>query len=644
MCGIAAIIGHFPAPQIANDLRRMLDAERHRGPDDEGTSVIEAGEAKVALGNRRLAILDVSPLGHQPMANSDTGDVLVYNGEIYNSPELRSQLEVEGFRFRGRSDTEVLLNGYQYWGVDVLKRLKGMFAFALWDNNKRQLILARDHLGIKPLYYSVLPGKGLVCASEIRALLSSGLVSGDVSRAGLAGYLAYGAVQEPLTILRGVFSLPAASWMAVNTYGEIKDRGTYWQIPQPDETAANLPAAELIAQGRSLLKSAVKRHLLSDVPVGVFLSSGLDSTAVLKLAHEVSSTRLHAFTVSTPDAPEIDEAPFAKQSIQGLDISHHVCPVDAKKALEWAGDSMNCMDQPSMDGLNTYIVSRAVREAGIKVALSGQGGDEIFGGYPSFRQVPMWFKRLTWLRRIPGPVQNALVGLGKARMNGVARGKVDDISRNGIGLSGLYFQFRRLLSDQTIAGLGLNPKELDLTPTYHDRNLNFQEQVGAVDPTAMIARLESVFYLGNTLLRDGDVFGMANSLEIRVPMLDRDLAEWAFSLPGDVLLPKGAPNKFLLRQICADLYTDAQSRQSKLGFNLPFAKWLQGPLRDVMDECLGDVKASGLLNPSGVDKVREAFFSEPESSAWSRIWALVTLGQWLKTNNAAVSTARAIVA
>lgn len=633
MCGIAAITGEFTREDIADAMQRMLNAQLHRGPDDGGMAVIEVAEAKVArvaLGSRRLAILDVSPLGHQPMSNPDTEDTLVYNGEIYNSPELRESLETHGFRFRGHSDTEVLLRAYQHWGIQCLERLKGMFAFALWDNARRRLILARDHLGIKPLYYSVLPGKGLVCASEIRALLASRLIARDVDRAGLAGYLAYGAVQDPLTILKGVFSLPPGSWIEVDTAGQIKAQNTYWRIPLPDSSNAKLPVAELVAEGRALFRSSVKRHLLSDVPVGVFLSSGLDSTAVLKLACEVASTKLHAFTVSTPDAPEIDEAPLAKQTVQGLNLVHHVYPVNASTALSWAQDAMNCLDQPAMDGLNSYIVSRVVHEAGLKVALSGQGGDEIFGGYQSFRAVPTWYRRLKWFRRLPRQLQSALVTMGKTQLSGVARGKVEDVARNGIGLAGLYFQNRRLLSDASIQSLGLQSQSLNLTDTYHVRDSDFHEQTDSLDPVAMIARLESVFYLGNTLLRDGDVLGMANSLEIRVPMLDKDLVEWAFRLPGETLLPKGAPGKFLLREMCADFYTPAQSRQSKLGFNLPISSWLLGPLRDVMEESLGQVKDTGLLIPEGVDGVKAAFLQEPQSSAWSRVWSLVTLGQWLK--------------
>lgn len=630
MCGIAAIAGKFAQQDIGTAMERMLSAQLHRGPDDGGMTVLEADEANVALGNRRLAILDPSPLGHQPMVNPDNGDTLVYNGEIYNSPELRQDLAAGGVSFRSQSDTEVLLRAYQHWGIDCLRRLKGMFAFALWDSARRRLILARDHLGIKPLYYSLLPGKGLVCASEIRALLASGMVPFEIDRAGLAGYLAYGSVQEPLTILRNVSSLPSGSWMELDTSGEIQSRDVYWDMPQPDDAKAKLPVAELVDQGRSLLSASVKRHLLSDVPVGVFLSSGLDSTAVLKLACEVASTQLHAFTVSTPDQPEIDEAPLAKQTIAGLDVIHHVCPVHASRALDWAQDGMACQDQPSMDGLNTYIVSRAVREAGIKVALSGQGGDEIFGGYRSFRAVPIWYRRMGWFRRLPRPVQNGLLSLGSTQLSGVAKGKIEDMTRNGLGLSGVYFQSRRLLSDGAIARLGLHPQELNLTSTYHVRDLDFQDQLGSRDPVSMVGRLESEFYLGNTLLRDGDVMGMANSLEIRVPMLDKDLVEWAFRLPGSTLLPKGSPSKFLLRRMCADFYTPDQAKQSKLGFNLPIANWLLGPLRTVMEESLRDVKNSGLLAPEGVDLVRDAFLKQPQTAAWSRLWGLVTFGHWLR--------------
>jgi asparagine synthase (glutamine-hydrolysing) len=338
---------------------------------------------------------------------------------------------------------------------------------------------------------------------------------------------------------------------------------------------------------------------------------------------------VHAFTVSFPDDSRSDEAPIARETARRLDVNYHECPVNAETALKWAVEGLNCMDQPSMDGLNTYMVSRAVREQGIIVALSGQGGDEVFGGYPSFRRVPGWYRQLKWLRPLALAWRASLAGLATAGKPSAFRAKARDIARTGSNLLGLYYHSRRLLSDKDLSALGLNASGLGLTGSFHCPKLESEPYLIPEDPIATVGRLESVFYLGNTLLRDGDVFGMANSLEIRVPFLDRDLLDWAFRLPGDTLLPNGSPAKFLLREMCAEFYTPTQMNQPKRGFSPPFSLWLLGPLREMMEESLGSVKSSGLLAPDGVDRIREVFLREPQSAAWSRVWGLVTLGYWL---------------
>ena len=629
MCGIAAIVGEFPREQVRDALRAMLAAQTHRGPDDEGMMSFEAGDAALGLGSRRLAILDVSPLGHQPMLNEDTGDALVYNGEIYNFQELRQTLEGAGFSFRSRSDTEVLLRAYEYWGIGCLERLRGMFAFALWDSRRRRLVLARDHLGIKPLYYAPLPGKGFLCASEVRPLLASGLIPPSIDRRALAGYLAYGAVQEPFSIVHGVLAAEPRSWLEVDVTGRVVAQGTYWELPYPYDGNHTASPEALVEEGRGLLKRAVQRHLLSDVPTGVFLSSGLDSTAVLALARQTASEQVHAFTVTFPHDPEYDEGPLARDTARRLGAIHHECPVDEATALQWARQGLECMDQPAMDGLNTYIVSRAVRERGIVVALSGQGGDEVFGGYPSFRRVPRWYRRMRWLRPLAPEWRAALARLPITSLDTVAREKAQDIARTGPDLMGLYFHCRRLLSDGDLGRLGLSASALGLSPSLHSVKLDGTRYLLPHDPIASVVRLESIFYLGNTLLRDGDVFGMANSLEIRVPFLDRDLVEWAFRLRGEALLPRGAPDKFLLRRMFAESYAPTQTHQPKRGFTLPLSSWLLGPLREVMEECLRSLKATGMVAPEGVERLWQVFQREPGSAAWSRVWALVTLGYWL---------------
>lgn len=627
MCGIGAVIARIDVGRMERIVGAIVEAQSHRGPDDQGTAVLAVGDYAVGLGNRRLAILDISPLGRQPMANPGTGDVLAYNGEIYNSPELRRELESASHVFRGRSDTEVLLHAYEQWGTGCLDRLRGMFAFALWDARARKLVVARDHLGIKPLYWARLHAGGFACASELRALMASGLIASDIDVGALAGYLAYGAVQEPRTIERDVRMLGPASWMEVDLAGNPGPAQTYWELPRPRRTDRR--TGDLIAEGRSLLRQAVRRHLLSDVPIGVFLSSGLDSTAVAGTAHHVSDADVRAFTVTFPDERDFDEGPLARRAARDLGVSHTECPVSASTALAWAEKALSCMDQPTSDGLNAYIVSRAVRERSLVVALSGQGGDEVFAGYGTFRNAPLLLRLLRPLSLLGPDGREALASALALPLSGPARKKARAMARTGSDIAGLYFHSRRLFSDDELASCGFDAPKLGLSNTWHPLEADPRCHVIEDDPIATVGRLETLYYLGNTLLRDGDVFGMANSLEIRVPLLDRDIVDWAFHLPGETLRPPCGPNKPLLRGMCADLYGDAQARQPKRGFTLPLRTWMLDPLRELVADSLRSVRRSGLVRPDGVDRARASFLREPRSSAWSRLWALVALGRWL---------------
>lgn len=632
MCGIAGVVGGYRHERAREAITAMTDAQFHRGPDDGGTEVLELASGSVALGARRLAILDLTAAGHQPMTDEVTGNVLAYNGEIYNFPELRDELIAAGHTFHGRGDTEVILVGYRAWGRAVLDRLRGMFAFALWDAQQRHLVVARDHLGIKPLYYAATPD-GFVCASELRAILAGGLVDATLDRRGLASYLAYGAVQEPFTIVEQIKALPAGSWMELDEHGSPVAEGRYWDFPaiQTDPPSED----QLVAQGRELLERSVKRHLLSDVPLGVFLSSGLDSTSVAGLAQLASDHEVHAFTVSFPEEEALNESPVAGAAAARLGLVFHDVPVDRQTALEWATNGLEAMDQPAMDGLNAYIVSRAVREAGLTVALSGQGGDEVFGGYHTFSIVPRIMALVKVFGFIPPSIRGSLAA-AMFRPGGVVRADKARTAASVNNIIDAYFRFRRLLSDVDLSKLGYDNDDSHLTPNFQDPDLQLRlpPRNGSV---ASVQRMETQFYLGNTLLRDGDVYGMASSLEIRVPMLDRDVVDWAFSLPGNVLLPRGKPPKHLLRRMCRDVLGTDQLERPKQGFNLPLATWMKGPLAQVRSEGLAALIDTGLVAADGVRAVERRYIDDPYRSAWTRVWALVALGHWLQTHGSRVS-------
>ncbi len=632
MCGIAGIVGARSRVSVEASLRSMLEAQFHRGPDDGGSTVMSVRGGTVGLGNRRLAIQDLSPLGHQPMVSQATGDVLVYNGEIYNAPALRDLLKTEGLEFQGHSDTEVLLRAYERWGTECLSRLRGMFAFALWDARRTRLVIARDPMGIKPLYYAAKEGSWFAFASEVRALLQSGLPDSRIDRRSLAGYLAYGAVQEPLTIYEGIFSLPRGCWQERDDRGNVTAGERYWQLPFPEASQRARHLTDVVEEGRGILQESVRRHLLSDVKVGLFLSSGLDSTALLGLTP--GKHNIDAFTVSFPDHPEYNEVLAAKVAAERFGVRHHECPVSDSTALVWIHKALESMDQPSMDGFNSYIVSRAVREHGIAVALSGLGGDEVFGGYELFHRVPRIYNALSWLVPFPESVRTTAAWLATAFTNDTVRQKAHEIAKVNPGLIGLYFRQRRLIGDSAMQAFGFQAGTLSLSEDFQVPELQYTGCYVPADLLSSVARLDASFYLANILLRDSDVFGMANSLEIRVPFLDRDLIDWAFRLPGDVVLPKGAPLKHLLRKICAEVYGQLPVASSKRGFVVPISAWLRGPLREVMETSLGTLRDSGLLDTAGIDDVEEIFRREPDTQVWSRLWALVTLGSWLGTQHA----------
>jgi asparagine synthase (glutamine-hydrolysing) len=427
--------------------------------------------------------------------------------------------------------------------------------------------------------------------------------------------------------------LPRGCWQERDEHGHVVAGGTYWQFPPPEQFQRNRRLKDVVDEGREILLESVRRHLLSDVRVGLFLSSGLDSIALLGLTPEKHN--LEAFTVSFPDHPEYSETLAAGVAAERFGVPHHDCPVSDSTALHWIGNALDSMDQPSMDGFNSYIVSRAVREQGIVVGLSGLGGDEVFGGYNLFHRVPRNYHAMTWLSPFPESARTTAAWLATIFSNDIVRQKAHEIAKVNPGLIGLYFRHRRLIADAGLEAFGLRAKDLNLSDDFQVPELQYQGCYVPADLLSSVARLDAAFYLQNILLRDSDVFGMANALEIRVPFLDCDLVEWAFRLPGNVLLPKGAPLKYLLREICADVYGKLPIASSKRGFVIPISEWLRGSLREVAEESLGSLRDSGLLDPIGIDEVQELFRREPESPAWSRVWSLVTLGFWLRTQGSA---------
>jgi len=603
VCGIAGIMSRDPVPELEGALHRMLAALRHRGPDDSGCEAVSTGDdGAVVLGSTRLAIQDTSPAGHQPMLDPETGNWILLNGEIYNHLDLRPALG--DVRWRSRSDTETVLRSYAKWGESCLERLKGMFALAIWDRAGRSLWCARDRLGIKPFYYSAQPDR-FVFASEVRALLASTLVARRVSRRGLSGYVRFGSVPEPETLVDGVKSLGAGEWMRIRG-GLVTETRNYWPAGLVDRLLG-APAPDVAKDVRERLVIAVREHLLSDVPVASFLSGGVDSAVVTALAASAAPRALQTFTVGFAER-ELDESAAARAVAARLGTDHHEIRLPDGEAAALAPEAVRAMDLPSGDGLNTWIVSRAVAREGIKVVLSGLGGDELFGGYPTFRQLALAERWAPLLGLVPARVRR------RARRGGSGE-RAAEMTDRGASLVERYESLRAFWSRRELESMGLDPAI----------GLGAEDPGPAVPAATRISALELGGYMRSTLLRDADAMSMAHSLELRVPFLDHDLVLSCLRNGAAGRSRRG--HKALLKRAAGDVLPAGTARGAKRGFVLPMDRWMRGALHPFLAEGLAALDASRALPAVDTRALLRRF--ESRRLPWARPWSLAVLGHWL---------------
>jgi asparagine synthase (glutamine-hydrolysing) len=606
MCSISGILN--VGPTARDPVVRMNRAQQHRGPDDCG--IAETGQ--VILGNTRLAIIDTSDAGHQPMNDPQTDNWITYNGETYNFKDLREELDDESWM--SNTDTEVVLRAYGRWGIDAFCRLRGMFALAIWDEQKQTLVLARDPLGIKPLYYYAGQDQ-FIFASELRALLASELVPRRLSAAAVASYLANGSIEAPLTIVDGVRQLLPGHCLQVNGNLELQD--VEFANSNPAKFAGSREDA--VAQLRSALDDSVRLHLVSDVPLGVFLSGGMDSSALVALMSRITDQRPKTFSVVFDEAA-YSEAPFSRAVAERFDTDHSEIRLNEGRLLEILPGAIAALDQPTMDGINTFVVSQAVKSKGITVALSGLGGDELFAGYPSFRRAV----RLGAMSAMSKKALRVATGVGKFALNGsVQRQKFWQLMSSDGGPEDVYRISRQLFASDVI--LEMTGHEV----SNHSRNGHRQDDV-----VNTISRLELRGYMTNTLLRDTDAMSMAHSLEVRVPLVDKRVVDFVLSLPGEWKLRDGAGPKPLLADALSDLLPREFMTRPKMGFTLPFEKWMQGKLRDEISAVLEDEKrlAAVGLNVESVRRIWKRFLQAPRAVGWSRPWAIYVLVKWCEVN------------
>ncbi|MEM7774280.1 MAG: asparagine synthase (glutamine-hydrolyzing) [Pseudomonadota bacterium] len=609
MCGINGIFAyHYAANPIDRaELVRTRDHMAPRGPDGAGDWI--ASDQRVGFGHRRLSIIDLSDTGAQPMTSADGRFVITFNGEIYNYRDLRSRLMQRGYAFTSQSDTEVLLHLYADRGAEMVHDLRGMFAFAIWDMRDRTLFLARDPYGVKPLYYCD-DGWTFRFASQVKALLAGHAISRDPEPAGQVGFYLWGSVPEPFTTYRAVRALAAGETMMVDAIGT-RTPTRYHSIAQVYCDGADAGKAGVVASARKVqfemrdaLLDSVRHHLVADVPVGAFLSAGVDSGALVGLMRDAGQQDIQTVTLAFAefrDRPD-DEAPLAEDVARQYGTRHTTRVVTETEFQDDLPRILEAMDQPTIDGINTWFVSKAARELGLKVAVSGLGGDELLGGYPSFHDVPRWVDYLAVPARIPG-LGRAVRSLGGRISASLGTSpKAAGMLEYGGTYAGAYLLRRGLFMPWELADI------LDVETVQQGlRRLAPLARIDAAlepDPRfrhSRVATLESSFYMRNQLLRDTDWASMAHGLEVRVPLVDAVLLRRTAKHQGAICDRSSAPKAILALSPSQPLPATITAR-AKTGFTTPIERWLR----------------TTSLKSAGVQVGSKA---APRSSHWSRQWA-----------------------
>ena len=640
MCGICGILGDIPRQNI----EPMLSAIQHRGPDDSGIFQEEG----IALGMTRLAIMDITQSGHQPMCNDDRSVWIVYNGETYNFQEEREVLKRDGYSFNSNSDTEVVLRMYEYYGEDFLKRMRGMFALAIYDKRKghgnERLLLARDHLGIKPLLYTSIES-GFVFASEIKSMLASGLIEKKIDPEALGLLLAFGSIPQPKSIISGIKMLLPGHYMIIE-YGKERIE-QYWKLGLDKKVGLRKKTyGELVAETKSAMEECVSKQMVSDVPIGAFLSGGVDSSLLVALMSKLSGHKVRTFSVGfEEEGNHIDETSDAERVAKFIGTDHTNVIVTGREVRERIHHIVRSLDQPSIDGVNSYFVSLAASRS-VTVAISGTGGDELFAGYPWFTYMVSacnWSEKhhflssaLKFLARLSN--SKAFDRLIPGRF-----GRIVSHVRNYSNFISLYVSRYQIFGVHG-ASRTLTPKMRHLSQLGRtwDR-INLPEEIQNGSTVERVSSLCLRGYTQNQLLRDIDVVSMAHSLEVRVPFLDPEIVDLAFSLPtftklkdvytlheSEEMTYRNTGQKKILIDIGDGVVPNGMDLQTKRGFGMPFDAWLRGPLKDVLEDTLSSnvVLSRGLFSEKEVQSIKDDFFAGKGS--WTKPWMLMIIELWCR--------------
>ena len=620
MCGIAGAYYWNESNCSTAAVERMNAQMSHRGPDASGIFQ----DRNLVLGHRRLSIIDLQEASNQPFLSENNRYALVFNGEIYNFKAIKEKLS--DFHFRTDSDTEVILAAYQKWGKDCLQQFNGMFDFALWDSQKEELFVARDRMGIKPLYF-YQDEHCFAFASELRALLQSDLVPRQLNRRALSDYLRYQTVQGPDCMIEGVHLLDAGSYLVL-TQDELK-KEVYWK-PETQKGRANYSDYEQNkASVRSLFFEAVERRMLADVPLGAFLSGGIDSSAIVAAMSEISKGSIDTFSVVFDEAA-YSEAEFSDLVAKKFQTKHHQINLSANHLLDSIPEALNSMDHPSGDGVNTYVVSKATKEAGITVALSGLGGDEVFSGYPIFKQMPELMEK-GWLQSWPKDIRKGVGSLLQKIKPALRTEKLAAwLQSDYFDLAHLYPVGRQLMFDRRMNKLLKDSLQPNRIAQQANQLLGFKQALTELPLQSRISVLEFKTYMQHVLLRDADQMSMAHALEVRLPFLDHQLIEYVLNVPDHQKL--GAYPKSLLIDSLDGLLPKEVYLRKKMGFVMPWEEWMKKELRPFCEEQLDFLKQTDLFHAAELDRLWHTFQKNSKLVSWVSIWSLVVLAYWMQRN------------
>ncbi len=615
MCGIAGILYFKNKPVEKELIRLMADTMSHRGPDAEGFFI----DHELALGHRRLSIIDLSDAANQPFEDASGRYVIIFNGEIYNYAEIKPMLREYPFRTHG--DTEVILAGYIKWGADCLSRLRGMYTIVVWDKQERELFIARDRLGVKPLYYYRDENR-FVFASEVRAVLMAGGISRKINHTAIAEYFRYQSVGFPFSPVDGICQLEAGTWMRIKN-GVMQTR-KYWDPTTNNFDFSYDDKKEVQKKVKELMLQSVRRRLVSDVPVGAFLSGGIDSSAVVGLMVEAGDPSPNTFHVSFDEA-DFDESKYAQIIAKKFNTRHTEIKLKPEVMLEELTNALDAMDTPSGDGINTYVVSKAIHDQGIRVALSGIGGDELFAGYPIFfNYIRLQQKRWIWdspkkLRNLAG----TLIGKGerKDRMRQM-------ISLDSPAIENSYPVFRQIISPDNLHKLtSLNGVD---GQTLSNQLIHKKAAIARLPYYSQVTAAEYLGYTQQTLLKDTDQMSMANSLEIREPFFDQDLVEFVMSVPDHFKVP--VYPKSLLVESLKPMLPDEIVHRKKQGFVFPWSDWIKKDLRTFCDQHITQMSQRDFIHGDRLVSAWKLFLSGDINIRWVEIWLFVVLNYWMEKN------------